>query len=270
MSVTCYPTPGKQKALGICEAFARGAGGSVRDPRHGVQPGAAFFYGVVDATARIFETVRNEGRDWYYADNAYFDRGRQSYFRVTKNAFQLSKVVPGDYKRLDRAGVKIKPWRETGEHIVVCEQSAAFMRLCGYKGDWTSDVIAQLKQVTSRPLRVRTWNRDKGKMLATLKRDLIGVRAAPATEFLPAVEEVPGAWALVTHMSAAANEALLAGVPVFVTGPCAALPMSNTDWRHIDNPVLYDGREEWAAGLVANQWTLDEMKSGKCWRDLNE
>ena len=252
MSVTCYPTPGKAKALMICDAFARGASGAVRDPRHGAQPGAAFFYGVVDATARIFNTVRDEGRDWYYADNAYFDRGRQAYFRVAKNAFQLSKIVPGDYKRLDRAGVKIKPWRTTGEHVVVCEQSAAFMRLCGYEGDWTSEVLAQLKQVTSRPVRLRAWNRDKGKMMATLKADLVG------------------AWALVTHMSASANEALLAGVPVFVTGPCAALPMSNTTWQHIDNPVLYEGREEWAAGLVANQWTLDEMKSGKCWRDLND
>lgn len=256
MTVVAYPSPNKAKALMICEAFAAGSGGTVCDPRKGLQPGAAFFYGVVDETWRIFQQARSEGREWMYCDNAYFDRGRQAYFRVTRNDFQVSTLMRPDYKRMDDIGAKVKPWRETGKHVLVCEQSEAFMRLCGYGLDWTSDVVKALSTHTSREIRVRRWNRDKGKMSATLKADLAD------------------AWALVTHMSAAANEALLVGVPVFVTGACAALPLASgrsvADLANIESPELRGGRSEWAAGLASQQWTTDEIRNGKCWRELNE
>lgn len=254
-SVTCYPSPGKAKARLLCDAFAEGCGGAVADPRHGLQDGAAFFYGVVPETRALFERARAEGRDWYYADNAYFDRGRQGCFRITKNAFQCTRVLEPDYKRMDSIGIKVLPWREQGAHVVVCEQSAAFMELSGYKGNWTADVLEALSRVTAREIRLRKWNRDKAKMAATLKDDL------------------KGAWALVTHMSAAANEALLMGIPVFITGAAAAAPVASgttfEELPEIEAPVLLGGRSEWAAALCAKQWTVDEITNGKCWRDLN-
>lgn len=254
VSVTCYPSPGKAKAAMMCQAFAKGCGGTVADPRHGLRPGAAFFYGVVNETRALFDRARAEGRDWFYADNSYFDRGRQGYFRVTRNAFQVSTLMPPNYLRLDQIAAKVKPWREKGEHVVMCEQSDAFMELSGYTGEWTRDVLLALGGI-NRAIRVRKWNRDKNKMMATLKADLAG------------------AWALVTHMSAASNEALLVGVPVFVTGACAAVPVASgtsiADLVSINEPWLPGGRSEWAAGLAGQQWTIDEIKSGKCWRDLN-
>lgn len=254
MNVVCYPSPGKAKASMICEAFAAGCGGVVADYRKGLQPGAAFFYGVVSETRKLFEQARARG-DWLYCDNSYFDRGRQAYFRVTKDAFQISKIGAADYKRMDDIGAKVKPWRTEGSHILVCEQSAAFMELCGFGANWTNGIVDILSKYTDREIRVRSWNRDKGKMSATLKEDL------------------RNAWALVTHMSAAANEALLVGVPVFVTGECAAMPVASGTaieaLRRIENPPLLGGRSEWAAHLVTQQWTPDEMRNGKCWRELN-
>ena len=235
----------------ICEAFAQGCSGVVSDARKGIQEGAAFFYGVVPETLPIWKQVIAEGRDYYYADNAYFDKGRQAYYRVTKNALQLSALAKPDYLRLEAIGGKVRPWRTDGQHIVVCEQSDAFMNLCGYGAGWLDKTVSILKARTKRPLVIRRWNRDKGKMLATLRNDLVN------------------AWCLVTHMSAASNEALLSGVPVIVTGPCAALPMSGKSLDEIDNPVMPDGREAWSAGLAANQWTVDELRNGKCWRELN-
>lgn len=256
MSVTCYPSPDKAKARAICEAFARGCDGKIGDWRKGLQPGAAFFYGVVKETRPLFDAARASGADWYYADNSYFDRGRQAYFRVTKNSFQHTGVGLPDYKRLDLIGAKIKPWREEGAHVLVCEQSPAFMDLVGASATWTIDVCDALRRETHREIRVRRWDRDKAKLMATLRQELVG------------------AWALVTHMSAAANEALLTGVPVFVTGECAAARVASghliEDFRCIENPIRPGGRSEWAGVLAAQQWTLDEIKSGECWRKLNE
>lgn len=221
------------------------------DYRNGLKPGAVMFYGVVDETRKVFEQARAEGRDWYYADNSYFDRGRQGYFRVTKNAFQLTELATPDYGRLDSLGVKIKVWRSEGDYVLLCEQSQAFMRLCGYEGDWVDDAIKIVRGVTEREIRVRHWDRDKAKMMKTLREDLAK------------------AWAVVTHMSASANEALICGVPVFLTGECAATPMRCGELSDIDSPKYSKGRSAWAAGLAANQWTVEEIRNGKCWRDLN-
>ena len=71
-----------------------------------------------------------------------------------------------------------------------------------------------------------------------------------------------------TCASNAAVEALLSGVPVFCTGPCAAYRMGKPDVTEIETPALPDDRERWARVLAANQWTLDEMADGTCWREL--
>jgi hypothetical protein len=84
----------------------------------------------------------------------------------------------------------------------------------------------------------------------------------------PLSADLVGAWALVTHSSNAAVEALLEGVPVFCTAPCAAYRMGRPDVAAIEAPALPDDREQWAWNLARAQWTLAEMKSGECWRDL--
>lgn len=250
-SVFCYPTPGKIKADMICAAFAQGAGGVRTDPRQGLQPGPAFFYGVTEATMAVWKRAVDEGQDWFYCDNSYFDRGRQASFRVTKNAFQLSALAVPSFKRLDAVGVRMQPWKTPADgHIVVCEQSREFMHLSGFGSGWLEWVERQLDKATARKVVVRRWNRDKKKMADTLN------------------EALEGAWALVTHMSAAANQALIAGIPVFTTGGCAASPLAGGVLSSIESPVYPNDREAWAAGLANNQWTVEEMRDGTCWRAL--
>jgi hypothetical protein len=134
-------------------------------------------------------------------------------------------------------------------------QSEHFMRhVAGYDGgaaQWQRDVLGTLQKHTDRPIVVRHWVRDKAERAKTLHQDL------------------EGAWALVTHTSAAANEALLAGVAAFVTGPSAALPMALSQLQSIEYPRRAEGREAWAAALAGRQWTVEDLKSGTAWRALN-
>ncbi|MDZ4253986.1 MAG: hypothetical protein U1A72_15560 [Sulfuritalea sp.] len=232
------------------EAFAEGACGEVyTKPATVLEPGAAAFYGVV-GIEHLVRLAIAERRDWYYGDNAFFDCARGRYFRFARNAVQLAHTAPPDHERYRALGLEVKPWKRYGEHIVVVEQSEHFLGLVGAR-HWLLRVLDEIVQHTDRPLRIRRWRRDKEKAAALLQGDL------------------EGAWALVTHMSAAANEALLAGVPVFVSGLCAASPMASGELSEIEKPRYPDGREEWAAGLAGQQWTLDEIKSGIAWRALN-
>ena len=253
--VACYAQPGKERSRVVLSAFADGSGGRVvRVPPATLDPKypASAFYGVIGIEYLLF-AAREKKLDWYYGDNAFFDSCRDQYFRFAKNAFQPSSFAPpstADRDRFDALGLSIKPWRAEGDHIVVVEQSEYFLDLIGDKR-WLVRTLGMLAALTTRPLRVRRWLRNKRK----------------ASETLPA--DLEGAWALVTHASAAANEAALAGIPVFVSGDCAAHPIASGTLDQINSPRLPDGREDWAASLAAHQWTLAEIAQGAAWEKLN-
>lgn len=246
-SVTCYPQPGKTRSRDVLAAFAAGCGGAVAVEPYELKTGAAAFYGVVGIEQLLYQ-ARAAGRDWFYGDNAYFDNCRGTFFRFARNELQWARLATPDYDRAKAAGVKVTPWAQGGAHIVVIEQSAHFLRLCGAGEGWLQTQLNALRAITDREVRVRPWRRDKARAAGTLAADL------------------RGAWALVTHTSAAATEAILAGVPAFVTGACAALPMAAGSLDDIERPARPDGREDWAAGLAAMQWTLEELRNGAATR----
>lgn len=250
--IVAYPQPGKTRSTEVLTAFAKGCGGRVQSlPPPVLEPGGAAFYGVI-GLEHLLNLARAEKREFYYGDNAHFDLCRQRYFRFSKNDLQeaFPKVAP-DYDRLSKLGLSVRPWVTDGNHIVVVEQSEHFNQLSGAGKDWLPRTVKTLRLFTDRIILVRSWRRDKDKAAVTLRSDL------------------RSAHALVTHMSAAANEALLAGVPVFVSGRCAAMPLASGVLGNIETPRRPDGREEWAARLAASQWTIDEIAAGKAWGALN-
>ena len=198
----------------------------------------------------ILRQAIGEGRDWYYADHAYF--GRFEYYKVTKNAYQLSSnhlgLGPNAY-RFDRLKVEIKPWRNSGDFILVCPPDEKFAKLHRFNGlEWLSHVCSAISGFTDRPLMVR--QREDITYSNTLSSDLVG------------------AWCMVTYVSNAAVESVCAGVPVICLGDCAASIMGSNNLADINDPPTPDGRREWASRLAANQWTMQEIASGMAWREL--
>jgi len=236
------PVSGKRKSADICAAFVRGAKGQGGD--------AAVFYGVDDSNVVQFRKIRASKRPWFYIDNSYFDCARGTHYRITKNGIQHSGLGVTTGARLRDLGVTVKRWRENGEHILVCPQSADFMDyVIGSARDWTNDVTVSLRLFTKREIRIREWNRDKIEAAATIANDL------------------RSAWALVTYSSAAAISALIEGVPVFSMAGAAALMSGKLS--EIEAPFMPYGRERFLGVLADNQWTLDEIASGSAWRALH-
>lgn len=234
---------GKRRKRRIGEALAQGLGCPLVTDLT-LRPGTVVLYGSVYLWALLTE-ARAAGRAWIYADNGYLRPGHwDGCFSVTRGAYQVTAAMPPDFGRWAALGLSIAPWRRTGGHVLVCPPTAVWAGLNGFDADaWLAGTLASLRAVTDRPLRVR-------------QKPLPG----EAGTLLSA--DLADCWALVTHSSKAAVEALLAGVPVFCTEPCAASPMGLAALDGIENPALPDGREAWAAGLAASQWTLEEIRAG--------
>ena len=250
--ITCYEQTEKRKSRDVLRAFAQGCGAQIATTEaKSLEPGAAVFYGVRPSWVHLWEQARREGRDWFYIDNAYWDRCREKYFRVTRNALQcegLQGTWSGEgATRLTALGISIADWRVGGEHIVVCPNTEEFTRtVLAFPGDWPAAIRTELRRFTDRPLRFRSKNETRS-----------------------LAEDLQGAWALVTAVSCAAVEALVAGVPVFCTERCSARWMGSSDLSLIETPYMPDRRLEFMQVLAENQWTLDEFRNGVTWRALN-
>ncbi len=204
------------------------------------------------AWSHLWQQARDEGRRWYYLDNAWFDVARERYFRVGVDAMQTYARRPSDGSRLRALGITVVERRaKGGRHIVVCGQSAEFMacnaRWPGGLDGWHRCVAEQIRRHTDRPIVVRSkW------MGRPLQADLAD------------------AWLLVTHASAVAVEALIAGVPVIVTDPQCAAAGFGVSFEDIELAGPPQNVRPWAEQLADSQWTLDELTAGAAWGQLHE
>lgn len=259
VGMIAYADSGKTKSRRVCNLWKDGTGAAfIPNAPTPVNDDVAFFYGVTPNQLDLFNAVRASGQDWVYCDNAYApcpmikpNGGRMELFRMTMNAAQCTGIGEGDPTRRDIYMPPIEPWRRGGSDVLVCVQSEWHHTVWADepRSVWLRRTLKMLKKHTDRPVIVR----DKP------------LRKPGTIAFDQALRN---AWAVVTYNSRVAIEAILAGVPAFVSVPCAASPMAGADLAQIENPLRLDGREEWAAVLAANQWTVTEILAGIAWRQL--
>lgn len=224
----------------FCEAFAIGSKGEI--VKH-YTPGPWAGFGSPQVWHTLIRAMK-EGHDFYYGDHAYFGRGK--FYRVTKNRFQHTGIGKGDMRRLARFYDTVKRWQKGGRHIVLCPQSDNHHERFG-ELRWAQRVRETLAQFTDRPIVQRKKKDEK-----------------------PLIEDLQGAHCLITHTSNAAVEAILNGIPAICTGDCAASIMSLSDPANVEKPFYPDyDRLQWASVLASNQFTLDELRTGECWKVVN-
>lgn len=252
MDVVCLATGNRARSKRIASAMMQGmqrAGDRV------VPPGRAqccVGYGWK------FHRQYQQYPSYAYADLGYWER--DSYYRFAVNGWSPEKYVRQGLssKRFDRLGLEIKPWQTGGEEIIVAGSTA---KACAdhripYQG-WELRVIEQLK-ATGRPVVYRPKPNDAS---AT---EIGGV----PMDRRPIKEALQSAYAVVTHHSNTAIDALLAGIPVHCeTGAAAAF---SVPLDQIGEAPRMPGREQFLFDVAWLQWTLEEMKSGDCWRHLRK
>ncbi len=262
MTLALYPVPAKAKSDMICRAFAAGAPRSAK--------GSVFFG--TEGQSEAFRKAKSNGEPWFYCDNAYFDKHRGIYFRVTKNALQVDpRGKFSDGSRFAKLGVPIKPWREhLGPDILLVPQSDQFMKsTVGLGFDWVQDTLKALAGMNLPDVvYVHPWDRNK------LKRN------AAFSELLPSARLV------ITHSSAAAITALLEGAPAISTSDTAAARWIGGPFERLNVlfPKLPSERRQFAEVLADNQFrsafsnegsddnqfTLEEFRDGTAWQWLTK
>ena len=74
-------------------------------------------------------------------------------------------------------------------------------------------------------------------------------------------------WAVVNHSSNPAIEAVINGIPVFVSEDSLCHDVGNHSLDNINNPAMPD-RQEWANKLSYTEWFEDEIEKGLPWQRI--
>ena len=162
--------------------------------------------------------------------------------------------------------ISLKPWRESGNHILICLQRNGGWSMGGVNVvQWMMQTIQTIKQYSDRPIVIRSHPGDKKTQQALSVRQ----KNVTISNKDSLVEDLTGAWATIVYNSSPSVASLIEGVPAFITDPnpeqSQSYGMANTDISMIENPILLD-RQQWVEKLAMSHWNFDELRSGKAWQ----
>ncbi len=233
---------------------------------------AVFVHNVIYCKESI-ETCRRLGVHFIYYDKGYFGRAWNTTDRPDATVrFCVNGFHPHEYlqeikrpaDRWNALEIELKP-RHHGDAVVFAGCSQGFADWYHFNiHDYAVKTAAEIRRFSDRPIVYRP------------KKSFVVPQPITGTTFshmkYKIEEELQNAHALVTFASNASVDAILHGVPAFVLGPAAALPVSNTYLSQLESPYFPTDAEryQWACNLAYCQWQYSEMSNGLAWQNLKE
>ena len=173
--------------------------------------------------------------------------------------------------------LKLQPWRQSGDHILLCLQRDGGWSMAGWDVvDWALKTIVEIRKYSDRPIRIRPHPGDKraSKYCERLlklchSRRLSKIQVSHPTSTL--MQDFANCWAVVNHNSSPGVAAAIEGIPVFLTDPerSQARDVANLSLNRIENPFMPD-REAWIQRISQFHWSHDELSTGTCWAHMKK
>lgn len=218
----------------------------------------------------IWDRFRNSGRPVVVIEVGGLKRNDS--FKIGINGINRDADFANqefDEKRWPLFGHTLKPWNPTGDIIVICGQHDASEQWKGLPrmSLWIEKQINEIRKYTTRPILVRPHprnviqfkeNKFSNVKVRLPKRDYT---TYDDTDFKATLERT---WAVVNHSSNPAMEAVIKGIPVFVSESSLCHDVGNINLSEINTPAM-PNRHNWANKLAYTEWFPDEIEKGLPW-----
>lgn len=207
------------------------------------------------------ESIRSRilaDREFWFTDAGYTNfiasKGKP-WHRLCRNHIHqnLSHLnFPADRLRLLES--MPQPWRTTGNKILVVESSDHHHQLLGEdRHVWRDHITNELAKHTDRPVEYRAKNMDRK------TRDSVYDLLMSSNEY----------YCVISDSSAAAIEAVWAGVPIITLNKHVTTPIARTQVSDIND--LYRGPVgDWLCALTYSQFNKKEMQNGTAWKIIEK
>lgn len=226
-----------QHARVVCQAFAEGCNGrlvpATSPLEDNLEPIA--MWGILRGAGDRIKECEARGKPYFYIDHGYFHRGHyDGHYRVCFNERHLTRLTGIGGRKWQDLDLDMAPMTKPGKdgkilYLPISRHVAAFLGID--PGEYDEQQIKRLGVVFD------------GEIVVSPKGD-------KELDF-------EGYNLVIGFQSNALIEASLAGHWIQELGNSPAKLLQKAAQR-----------EQVFARLADNQWTLDEMRSGKCWEDL--
>ena len=179
-----------------------------------------------------------------------------------------------DGERWKKLNIELKPWRSTGDTIIICGQHhrSHQWRNNPTMNLWFEQQINEIRKHTDRPIVIRPHPRNPTGFDISKWKNVTKVlpqrdyNTVDDTDFKETLKQ---AWAVVNYSSNPAMMSLFNGIPVFVSEQSLCYDVGNTSLSNINNPAMPD-RSNWANKLAYTEWTTEEIKQGLPWQRIKK
>jgi hypothetical protein len=200
----------------------------------------------------------------------------QHYLRYSLNGifpttgFYFDKnIIPERWTKISKnLNLDLKPWRKSGNHILICAQRNGGWSMQGYNViDWIKNTINEIRKHSDRPIIVRGHPGDKKTSFQGLQKF---VKISTQTNL---IDDLRNSWATITYNSSPGVASAIEGIPVFVLDKnflnSQASDVANKDLQFIEAPKMPE-RQTWIEKISMSHWNFEELKSGEAWAYIRE
>jgi hypothetical protein len=229
----------------------------------------------------VMDTQQRLNRYWLSIDsNVFIYKNKENPHKYLRYSFNgvfpktgiYCNETPGEenWNNMRRDyNMDLKPWRTSGNHILICLQRPMGWSMRGQNlMEWLDSTFAKIRQHSDRPIVLR-WHPGDWKNFPTgVDFAQFGVILSPQDRHI--TEDLVNCWALVCHNSTPSAVAPIEGIPAFITddpGYSQGGDIANTDLSQIENPRMPD-REQWIRKIAQCHWSFEDLRSGRCWAHM--
>lgn len=271
MKFSLFTDNGALNSKPVFEAFAQGCG----------QQGHEVVYNSYDADVAVIWSVLWHGRmtgnkkvwDTFRAKNKpviVLEVGaikRNILWKVGINGINRDAVFGNsgnDSSRAQQLGLELKPWTEQDGHILICTQHDKSEQWATQPSivNWVLDVIEHIRTQTNRKIIVRPHPRCK---LNGIEHEFDNVTLQKPIYVEGTYDDfdlnLDNTYALVNWSSNPATEAVINGVPVYVSEHSLSYDVGNPIFGDYNNPNKPD-RQQWLNDLAYTEWSVPEISQG--------
>lgn len=197
----------------------------------------------------------------------------EAYFGETSTSSINNWLRSASQHRQKRFGINLKPWRDTNsnKYILICTQhnKSHQWRAMPEVDQWLEEQINQIRKHTSREIRIRPHPRSplNPSTIRNLNFKYKNIELQYPVRYAQTYDEfdydtaLEGAHCVISHSSNPGLQAIIAGVPAFVSKDSLAYPVANIDYSRIEHPAKPD-RTRWFNNLLYTEYFLDEITAG--------
>jgi hypothetical protein len=220
-------------------------------------------------------------------DGVYYRWSWFSYFQ-DQGIHHQPDSPPDRWQQIQQEqNIEIHPWQHRGDNILFLLQRPGDSSMLPMIQRWGSyenmvmQTISRIRQVTDRPIRLRLHPLRQNQQLDWLEpimryhADVKVSRHTVATSNTwvsggdSLYRDFDEAWCVVGGNSNGLTESACYGLPTWcIDASAMAWPVSQRDWRRIENPRLDIDRQQWLNNLGYCQWRRDEILRGDPWVHL--